>query len=102
MHYTNAVLVEGCRIVFFVYLGLPHHALADVKVGEYAIPKGATVMPSLMHVMLDPEYFPYPHAFSPDQLIDERGSFEHGERVIPFGIGKRYCPGQSLEAKDLT
>ena len=100
MHYTNAVLQESFRIVSFAYTGVPHHALADVEVGEYVIPKGATVMPSLMHVMLDPEYFPNPNTFNPDRFIDENGIFKHDERVIPFGIGKRYCLGQALAEKE--
>ena len=100
MPYTNAVLDESLRIVSFVFLSAPHFATTDVEIGEYVIPKGATVLPSLMHVMLDPDHFPNPHKFNPDRFIDEQGRFKHHERVIPFGIGKRYCLGQTLAEKE--
>ena len=53
MHYTNAVLLESFRITSFLPVAVPHSALADVKVKNYVIPKGAIVLPSLFHVMYD-------------------------------------------------
>ena len=57
-------------------------------------------MSSLTHVMYDPKYFPNPHMFNPDRFIDQNGIFKHNERVVPFGIGKRLCLGQSLAEKE--
>ena len=39
MPYTNAVLLESLRVGSLAYLGVPHYALEDVKVGQYVIPK---------------------------------------------------------------
>ena len=100
MHFTNAVLQESFRIVAFAFTSVPHCATKDVEIGEYIIPKGATIMSSLVHVMYDPEHFPNPHNFNPDRFIDENGKFKNNERVIPFGIGKRYCLGHSLAEKE--
>ena len=96
----NAVLEESFRIVSFAYVAVPHSATRDIEIGEYTIPKGATIMSSLSHVMYDPEHFPNPRIFNPDRFIDDNGIFKHNERVVPFGIGKRLCLGQSLAEKE--
>ena len=100
MNYTNAVLEESLRIVSFAFVAVPHSPTKDIEIGQYIIPKGSTIMSSLPHVMYDPEYFPNPHIFNPDRFIDQNGIFKHNERVVPFGIGKRLCLGQSLAEKE--
>ena len=100
MPYTSAVLLESLRVGSLAYLGVPHHATADVKIGTYTIPKGATVMGSLYHAMRDPKLFKNPDMFDPTRFIDENGKFVNNENVIPFGVGKRYCLGQSLAEKE--
>lgn len=101
MHYTNAVLLESFRLTSFVPVSVPHYATADVKVGEYVIPKGSVVLPSLFHVMYNPAHFKDPEVFNPQRFLDpETGHFVNDEQVIPFSIGKRYCLGQSLAEKE--
>ena len=100
MNYTNAVLLESMRMSSIVILALPHFALSDVSIGPYIIPKGTTVLPSLMNVLLDPAYFPNPHQFNPGRFLDTNEKFKHDEHVIAFSVGKRYCLGQSLAEKE--
>jgi cytochrome P450 family 2 subfamily J len=100
MPYTSAVILESLRVGSLVYLGVPHHALEEVKIGQYTIPKGATVMSSLYHAMHDPKLFKNPDRFDPSRFIAENGKYIHDERVIPFALGKRFCLGQSLAEKE--
>ena len=100
MNYMNAVLEESFRVVSFAFVAVPHSPTKDIDVGMYTIPKGATIMSSLSHVMYDPEHFPNPYIFNPDRFIDDNGEFKHNERIVPFGIGKRLCLGQSLAEKE--
>ena len=52
--------------------------------------------------MNDPNVFEDPHVFKPERFLDkETGIFQPHERVVPFGVGKRYCLGQSLAEKEL-
>ena len=101
MHYTNAMLLESLRISCLVPLALPHYTHDDVTIGPYIIPKGTTIIPSLMSVNLDPDHFHDPHRFDPTRFLDERGEFKPDEHVVSFSIGKRYCLGQSLAEKEL-
>ena len=58
----------------------------------------------LMHlgaVHMEPSYWGDPEAFRPERFINEDGSFRRDERVIPFGIGKRFCLGETLARMEM-
>ena len=100
MHYTNAVLHESLRITCLVFNAIPHYTHADIAAGQYIIPKGSVIIPSLMNILLDPEHFHDPHRFNPTRFLDASGEFKPDDHVISFSIGKRYCLGQSLAEKE--
>nr|AKH03511.1 cytochrome P450 3075A5 [Paracyclopina nana] len=101
LHYTNAFLQESLRLTCFVPLSVFHFTSEDVTVHGYVIPEKTMVIPSLYHVMHDPDHFPEPGLFKPDRFLDENGHFMANERVIPFGVGRRICLGKSLAEKEL-
>ena len=100
MHYTKAFLLESLRMSSIVILALPHFTLSKVSVGSYVIPKGTTILPSIMSVLTDPKHFKDPHTFNPARFLDDDGHFQNDEHVIAFSVGKRYCLGQSLAEKE--
>ena len=100
LHFTNAVLHESMRISCVVYNAINHVTSDEIAAGDYVIPKGTVVIPSLMNVLLDPEHFLNPQEFNPSRFLNKNGEFEPDERVIPFSIGKRYCLGKSLAEKE--
>jgi cytochrome P450 len=100
MPYTNAVLLESLRVGSLAYLAIPHQALETVTIANYTIPKGSTVISCLYLAMHDPKIFKDPDTFNPSRFIDAAGNFVSDEKVIPFGLGKRYCLGQSLAEKE--
>ena len=99
MHYTNAFLLESFRMSSISMFAMPHFTLSSVPVGSFVIPKGTTILPSLICVHTDPKHFTDPHTFNPGRFLDKDGIFHNNEHVIPFSIGKRYCLGQSLAEK---
>ena len=100
LHYTNAVLLESLRTTALAPAGLPHSTTADIAIGDFIVPKGATIFGSLYHIMNDPQHFKDPHTFNPDRFLNSKGEFVSDERVAPFGVGKRICLGQTLAEKE--
>ena len=73
--YTNAVLHESLRISCVVYYFLLHRSNTEIPIGGYPIPKGATIIPSLMNVHHDPKHFPNPGVFNLSQYLDDNNRF---------------------------
>ena len=88
------------RIVSFVYNSVPHFTTEKVQIGDYILPKGCGIFASLLNIMYDPNHFPDPHKLNPDRFINGDGKFQNDDHVIPFGLGKRYCLGQTLAEKE--
>ena len=100
MPYVSAVLLESLRSASLGFISVPHHALEDVQLGGFTIPKGTTILPSLFHALNDPDHFESPSLFNPDRFINAEGKFVNDERMIAFGVGKRVCLGQTLAEKE--
>ena len=101
MPFIRAVQLETFRSSSLTFNGVPRYSSAsfDLQDGT-TIPKETIVISNAYHIMHDPSYWKDPQNFSPDRFLDHTGSFKHDERVILFGLGKRYCPGQSLAEKE--
>ncbi|CAN7987093.1 unnamed protein product [Ixodes pacificus] len=72
--------------------------LKDTYIGEYVIPKGSTVLLNLRAVHRNPAYWKNPDEFDPTRFMTSDGKLleKNEDYFIPFGIGKRNCPGQVL------
>ena len=51
----------------------------------------------------DEEVYPDPYTFKPERFLDKQGMFikPTGKQMLPFSIGKRVCPGESLARTEL-
>ncbi|XP_072035943.1 cytochrome P450 2U1-like [Amphiura filiformis] len=99
--YTRAVLLEIQRHVTLVPLGGYHAAGYETSLSGYHIPKGAAIISNAYAVMRDPIAFPEPDQFRPERFIDENGEYFEKSRVIPFGLGRRMCPGENIAKMEL-
>ncbi|XP_022256968.1 cytochrome P450 2D6-like [Limulus polyphemus] len=100
--YTHAVLYEVQRWQTIAPLGVLRCTTEDTTVQGYNIPKGTVVMNNVWAVHNDPKYWKNPSEFFPEHFLNQEGTkFEKPEYFIPFSIGKRSCPGETLAQVEL-
>ncbi|KAL5662422.1 hypothetical protein ACJX0J_029547, partial [Zea mays] len=95
--YLQAVVKESLRLHPPTPLMLPHKASSNVKIGGYNIPKGANVMVNVWAVARDPKVWSNPLEYRPERFLEENIDIKGSDfRVLPFGAGRRVCPGAQL------
>ncbi|EEF38408.1 cytochrome P450 89A2 [Ricinus communis] len=103
MSYLKAVILEGLRRHPPTHFVLPHAVTEDVVLGKYLVPKNANINFMVAEMGWDPEVWEEPMAFKPERFM---GSDSNGEvfditgsreiKMMPFGVGRRICPGYGL------
>jgi len=97
MHYLKAVVKETLRLHPPLALLLPRESMEDTKVMGYDIASGTQVIVNAWAISRDPSYWNQPHEFQPERFlnssVDTKG---HDFEVIPFGAGRRGCPGRGF------
>ncbi|OAY78368.1 Cytochrome P450 71A1 [Ananas comosus] len=94
MAYLKAVIKETLRLHPPFPLLVPRESIEDTNLMGYHIPAKTRVIINAWAIGRDPESWERPEEFSPerflDSLIDYRGQ---DFQFIPFGAGRRGCPG---------
>ncbi|GMY14909.1 cytochrome P450 71A3-like [Fagus crenata] len=94
MHYLKAVIKETLRFHPPVPLLVPRQSIQDAKTQGYDIAAGTQVIINAWAIGRDPASWDEPDEFQPERFstssIDFRG---HDFQLIPFGAGRRGCPG---------
>ncbi|GLT67969.1 hypothetical protein SLA2020_402390 [Shorea laevis] len=101
--YLQCVVKESLRLHPPTPLMLPHRANADVKIGGYDIPKGSSVHVNVWALGRDPAVWKNPLEFRPERFLEEDVDMKgHDFRLLPFGAGRRVCPGTHLAINLVT
>ncbi|CAN6569450.1 unnamed protein product [Malus baccata var. baccata] len=100
--YLKAVILEGLRRHPPAHFVLPHAVTHDVVLGGHVVPKNGIVNFMVADIGWDPQVWEDPMAFKPERFLGsggEEGFDLTGSREIkmmPFGAGRRICPGSGL------
>ncbi|XP_031473498.1 p-coumarate 3-hydroxylase [Nymphaea colorata] len=95
--YLQCVVKEAMRLHPPTPLMLPHKATANVKLGGYDVPKGSIVNVNVWAVARDPAVWKRAEEFWPERFLEEDINIKGQDfRVLPFGAGRRVCPGAGL------
>lgn len=75
---------------------LPHMNLHQAKLGGFDIPAESRVLVNAWWLANNPAHWDKPDEFRPERFLEEESRVEatgNDLRYIPFGVGRRSCPG---------
>ncbi|KAJ8047660.1 Cytochrome P450 2U1 [Holothuria leucospilota] len=98
--YTQAFLLEVQRFRPVAPL-VPHLSNCDATLGGYHIPKGTRVLINLWSIHHDPEEWKDPEKFLPERFLDSDQKVFSPNSLVPFSLGRRVCPGETLAKMEL-
>ncbi|WKX91278.1 hypothetical protein Q1695_009819 [Nippostrongylus brasiliensis] len=96
--YYNATLTEIHRCTSMIPLNLWRDTAEDTTVGPYTIPKGTAIAAQIALIMNDERHFQNHREFNPERYLNGN---KLDQMVVPFGLGKRSCLGESLARAEL-
>ncbi|XP_074571897.1 cytochrome P450 71A1-like isoform X1 [Curcuma longa] len=94
MTYLLAVIKEVLRLHPPAPLLLPRETLDDCVIHGYSIPKKTRILVNAWAIGRDPKQWDAPEEFRPERFSDGTVDFNGTDfRYMPFGSGRRICPG---------
>ncbi|XP_022250292.1 cytochrome P450 1A1-like isoform X3 [Limulus polyphemus] len=96
--YTFAVVMETLRFASVIGLSLEHVSLLHTELGGHKLPKGTSVVFNLYSIHQNKEHWGDPENFRPERFLDSEGQLLSHQltHYVPFGLGRRQCPGEKL------
>jgi len=97
--YLQATVKETLRLHTPIPLLVPHMNLEEAKLGGYTIPKESKVVVNAWWLANNPSWWKNPEEFRPERFLEEECATDAvagGKvdfRFVPFGVGRRSCPG---------
>lgn len=101
LRYLQAIVKETFRTHPPVPLGLPRESTHATQVLGYNLPEHTRQILNLFAIHRDPTVYENPDAFDPGRFLGKHREVDHTSgygsyELMPFGVGRRMCPGYHL------
>jgi cytochrome P450 len=90
--FTTQVIQEALRL-YPPFWMVDRMALADDRVGDFAIPRGSTVIVFIYGAHHSPQYWENPESFDAERFTKANEKLHRPFSYLPFGAGPRGCIG---------
>ncbi|CAI9292230.1 unnamed protein product [Lactuca saligna] len=95
--YLQAVIKETLRLHPPAPFLVPHQAIDTVEVQGYIVPKNAQIFCNVWAMGRNPNIWPDPETFMPKRFLEVKIDYKgQNYEFIPFGSGRRICPGLNI------
>ncbi|GMN62290.1 hypothetical protein TIFTF001_031380 [Ficus carica] len=97
MKYLKLVVKETLRLHPSAPLLLPRECREKCEINGYEIPKKTRVVVNAWAIGRDPRFWTEPESFIPERFLNSPKDYKGTNfEYIPFGAGRRICPGMSF------
>nr|XP_027087612.1 cytochrome P450 81D1-like [Coffea arabica] len=93
LSYLHNIISEKLWLYPAAPMLVPNESSDDCKIGGYNIPQGTILLVNAWAVHRDPNVWDDPTSFKPERF---EGLQVQPSKLIPFGMGRRSCPGSGL------
>ncbi|XKL65237.1 hypothetical protein PGB90_008657 [Kerria lacca] len=94
LSYLDQVIKEVQRRFTLVPFIFRSNESTDIKLASMTIPAGANIMIRINDLHLNPDFYPDPYKFNPDNFHPKAVSKRSKYSFIPFSTGSRDCIGK--------
>ncbi|KAB1207046.1 Isoflavone 2'-hydroxylase [Morella rubra] len=98
LHYVQNIISETLRLYPAAPLLVPHMSSSDCTIGGYDVPSNTMILVNAWAIHRDPTVWDDATSFKPERY--ESGQ-EHTHKLMPFGTGRRACPGAGLAQRTI-
>ncbi|XP_038902744.1 cytochrome P450 81Q32-like [Benincasa hispida] len=100
LNYLQGIITETLRLNPAAPLLVPHCASEDCKIGGYDVPRDTIVLINAWAIHRDLSLWEDAASFKPERYENAVGV--DSCKLIPFGLGRRACPGMGMAQRVLA
>lgn len=98
--YLQSIVKETLRMHPPAPFLVPRRVEQDSKVSDYVVPRGSQIWVNVWAIGRDPSVWKDSLVFEPERFMDSKIDVKGQDfELIPFGAGRRVCPGMPLATR---